>query len=298
MKKLIVLVMSVGPHSKNGTCKYLESIGGKDNMVVVLPKQFESNKDSYLEKGIKVYVYDEKKYINDDFEFFGFKPRNCGGIGRSGIAEATDALSDDNTLLLQLDDDTATIAVRKHDSSRKCGWRAVRIRHFSALEEIYNALDEFYRTTGIKVQLKQDGAITSNGDIFWAARKIFNNFLMYPDDKYKYKGFAELCSDDVIYNYYKNLLDCTPCLSIHKFSIGFTQSQGNRNDGNAPLYNKDCSWKKSFALRMVTPAFSTQRVANETMRILFRETLLYSKIYPPIMLTDKDGKITFELKII
>lgn len=298
MKKLIILVMSVGPHGTNGTCNFLESIGGKDNIVVVLPKQFENNAASYRESGIKVFVYDEKKYINEDFEFFGFKPRNCGGVGRQGIAEATDALSEENTLLLQMDDDTSAIHVRRHDNTRKCGWRSIPIRHFSDLEEVYNVLDEFYQTTGIKVQAKQNGAITGADDIFWSARKIFNNFLMYKDDEFKYNGFAELCSDDVIYNYYKNLLGCTPCLSIHKVAINFTQSQGNRADGNAPLYNKDCSWKKSFALRMVTPAFSTQKVANETQRILFRETLQYAKVYPPIMLADKDGKITSELKIV
>ena len=121
---------------------------------------------------------------------------------------------------------------------------------------------------------------------------------MYPDDANKKTGFRYLCSDDVIYNYTSNLLYKTPFLSTCLCNITFLQNQGDRKDGNAPLYNKDCSWKKSFCLRMLSPIFSTQYIASEKNRILFRETLQYQKIYPPIMLTDKNGEITHRLAII
>lgn len=120
---------------------------------------------------------------------------------------------------------------------------------------------------------------------------------MYKNDEWRALGFKALCSDDVRYNVYKSLWDATPLASIHLFSICFTQNQGDRRDGNAPLYNKDCSWKKSFSLRMTNPAFSTQYMSKEANRILFRETIQYGKIYPPIFLSDKDGNIVGKLKM-
>lgn len=295
MKPVVFLVMSVGPHEKNGTCKYLEKIGGKDNIVVCLPKEFDKNAKSYSDLGIRVYVYDQSQYINGGFEFFGFKPRNCGGVGRQGIAEAVDALADGDTLFCQIDDDTAGFSVRTRSAEKQTGWRATSIRHIDSLVTIINALDEFYRATGIKIQGKTGATITGVSDYFFANRKIFNNFLMYKDDRWRGEGFKALCSDDVRYNLYKNLCDCTPLCSVHLFGISFTQNQGDRKDGNAVLYNKDCSWKKSFANRMYNPAYATQYMAKEENRILFRETMQYSKLYPPIMLTDKDGKITARL---
>ena len=65
MKKVIVLVMSVGPRETNTTVEYLSKIGGKKNIIVCLPKQFEDNAESYRNDGVEVYVYDEKKYINE-----------------------------------------------------------------------------------------------------------------------------------------------------------------------------------------------------------------------------------------
>ena len=115
MKRVKFLVMSVGPYEKNGTCKYFEKIGGIANTVVVLPKQFEANANGYREHGIAVYIYDESKYINGDFEFFGFKQRNCGGVGRQGIAEAVDALNDGNTIFCEVDDDTARFDTKVTD---------------------------------------------------------------------------------------------------------------------------------------------------------------------------------------
>ena len=55
MKPVKFLVMSVGPYEKNGTCKYFESIDGKDKIIVVLPKQFEENAAGYRKHGIEVY---------------------------------------------------------------------------------------------------------------------------------------------------------------------------------------------------------------------------------------------------
>ena len=297
MKRVKFLVMSVGPYEKNGTCKYFEKIGGIANTVVVLPKQFEANANGYREHGIAVYIYDESKYINGDFEFFGFKQRNCGGVGRQGIAEAVDALNDGNTIFCEVDDDTAGFAVRKRTDEKQSGWRATSIRNFSSLEKIINLLDEFYHSTGIKIQGKTGATITGLPDYFFANRKIFNNFIMSPDDAWRGDGFKALCSDDVRYNICKSLNDCTQLASIHLFAISFTQNQGDRKDGNAPLYNKDCSWKKSMANRMYNPLFGVQYVAKEKNRILFRETMHYSKLYPPIMLSDKDGNIVARLKI-
>ena len=297
-KKLIVLVMSVGPYEKNGTVCWLERIGGKANTVVVLPRQFEQYAKSYADKGVNTYIYDEQKYINNDFEFFGFKPRNCGGIGRQGIAEAVDALTEPDTLFLQLDDDTGSMNVRRRFTiNGESRWKSKTITTFAALTALMNAFDEFYTNTRIKLQAST-GATPIGADKFmFANRKIFNNFLMYSEDNFKGSGFKYLCSDDVLYNYTKNILDCIPLISVCGANITFTQNQGDRTDGNAVLYNKDCSWKKSFVLRMFNPLLSTQYIAKEQNRILFRETMQYSKIYPPIMLADNDGKITHKLVI-
>ena len=297
MKPVTFLVMSVGPFEKNGTCKYMNKIGGREMTVVCLPQEFEKHAQSYCDEGFRVYIYDQSKYINEGFEYFGFRPRNCGGIGRQGIAEAVDALDDGNTLFCQIDDDTAGFAVRIRSTEKQTGWRATSIRHIDSLVTIINALDDFYRNTGIKIQGKTGATITGIDDNFFANRKIFNNFLMYKSDEWRGEGFKSLCSDDVRYNLYKNLCGCTPTCSVHLFGISFTQNQGDRKDGNAVLYNKDCSWKKSFANRMYNPAYAIQYIAKEENRILFRETMSYSKLYPPIMLTDKNGEITAKLNM-
>ena len=70
MKKVKVLVMSVGPYEKNGTIKWLEKINAKELATVCLPKEFEENSEGYTKRNIDVFIYDEKKYINDDFEYF------------------------------------------------------------------------------------------------------------------------------------------------------------------------------------------------------------------------------------
>lgn len=72
----------------------------------------------------------------------------------------------------------------------------------------------------------------------------------------------------------------------------FTDNQGDRDDGNAPLYNGDCSWKKAYALHMMLPWCTPMHISKEANRVLFREYIEQSKLYPPIMLEDKNGKIT------
>lgn len=281
-KPIKVLVMSVGAYATNWTIKYLERIGGVGNAVVCLPKQYEKNADGYRKKGIEVFVYDEKKYINKDFEFFGFNPRNCGGVGRQGIAEAVEKYGDD-FLCFQMDDDYTCFSVRPLiDKKNKT------ITKWENLEKMIYAFDEFYSTLGIELAART-GATPPSGD-FVSSHKIFNNFVMHKGVALNFSGFAALCSDDQRFNIYRNIYDCTPMISTEVFSVLFHQSQGDRNDGNAVLYNGDCSWKKSFALRMMIPWACRQRVAAHENRVLYLENIKQSLLFPPIML-EKDGKI-------
>lgn len=283
MKPIKILIMSVGPFKKNGTAKWLVKLGAEDLGVVCLPKEFEKYVSSYQEKNIEVFIYDEKKFINKDFEFFGFKPRNCGGIGRQGIAEAVDKYGKDY-ICFELDDDTAGYCVRSSIYGK-----SATIKTKEEIERIIRTLNSFYQQTGI-VLAGKTGATPPSGS-FTANRKIFNNFLMRGDDALRGKGFAALCSDDYRYNFYENILERTPTVSTELLSITFTQSQGDRNDGNAVLYNGDLSWKKSWSLKMMFPWCVEQKIKKESNRVLFRENIQPSKIYPPICLSDKDGNI-------
>lgn len=149
-KPIKVLIMSVGPCEKNGSVAYFKRIGGAEHCVVCLPMQFEQHAQSYRDDGIDVYLYDERKYINKEFEFFGFKPRNCGGVGRQGIAEATEHYGDDY-LCFQVDDDTSCFAVRRDDFKTKV------ITKWSTLEAIIYALDDFACSTGIDLSAMTGG---------------------------------------------------------------------------------------------------------------------------------------------
>lgn len=285
MKSLLVLVMSVGEYSSNWTVKWLRKIGGENNTIVCLPKQFKENATSYERNGIETYIYDESKYINKDFEFFGFKPRNCGGVGRQGIAEAVEKFATDDNVILELDDDTSQICCRKEIDGKQ---KSSGIKRFEDLERIVNLENDFFEKTGVDIS-GQTGA-TPPAESFVTNHKIFNNFIMRKGNRLNFYGFKALCSDDYRFNFYNNLLNCRPMIS-HKFlNITFHQSQGDRNDGNAPLYNSDCSWKKSMALKMVAPWAVEQRVVKETNRCLFRENISSSKLYPPISLED-NGEI-------
>lgn len=283
MKPIKILIMSVGPFSKNGTAKWLLKLGAERLGVACLPKEFGKYADSYKKKNIEVFIYDEKKYVNKNFEFFGFKPRNCGGIGRQGIAEAVEKYGDE-FICFELDDDTAGYCIRSSIYGK-----SATIKTKEELERIIRTLNSFYQQTGI-VLAGKTGATPPSGS-FTANRKIFNNFLMRKDDPVKSSGFAALCSDDYRYNVYENLLCKTPTVSTELLSITFTQSQGDRNDGNAVLYNGDLSWKKSWSLKMMFPWCVEQKIKKESNRVLFRENIKSSKIYPPICLVDKNQRI-------
>lgn len=113
-----VLVMSVGEYKKNKSVKYVEQIGGREHIVVCLPQQYEANADSYRQRGIEVFIYDEQRYINEDFEYFGFMPRNCGGVGRQGIAEAVERYGDE-FLCFQIDDDYEHFSIKNEQLKRE-----------------------------------------------------------------------------------------------------------------------------------------------------------------------------------
>lgn len=283
-KEIKVLIMSVGPYSGNTTAHYFKKIGGREHCVVCLPYAKEFNADTYIKNGFEVFLYDEKKYINDKFEYFGFKPCNCGGIGRQGIAEAVDKYGDEY-LCFQIDDDTSSIAVRPKGGKQK------NISKWKNFELLYYAYNDFYEEIGIEIMSKT-GA-TPNND-FVSNRKIFNNFIMRKGNKLNYDGFMALCSDDYRYNYYRNLTQTTPMISCGRSLIMFKQAQGDRKDGNAPLYNGDCSWKKAFALKMMFPWIVDLKIAKEKNRMLFREQIAASKIYPPISLQE-NGKLTAKI---
>lgn len=80
-------------------------------------------------------------------------------------------------------------------------------------------------------------------------------------------------------------------ISTELVSISFTQSQGDRDDGNAVIYNGDCSWKKSFSLKMMFPWCVDQRIKKEANRVLFRENIAAAKVFPPICVTNEQGEI-------
>lgn len=287
MKPIKVLVMSVGKYETNWTVKWLEKIGASDLGVVCLPKEFEENADSYRGRNIEVFIYDQDKYINDDFEYFGFRKRNCGGIGRQGIAEATEKYGDDY-ICFELDDDTSGYCVKSREKDK-----VTNVRDKESLIKLVNAFDEFYNETNIECMGKT-GATPPNGD-FVSNRKIFNNFIMRKGIDLNFDGFKALCSDDQRFNIYRNLIDVTPTLSTELVSITFHQSQGDRKDGNAVIYNGDYSWKKSYSLKMMMPWGVSQSIIQEKNRMLFRENYNPSLIFPPISIVD-NGKIIGKLR--
>lgn len=178
--RIKILVMSVGPYQKNGTAKWLKKLDATDLCLICLPNQFVENAESYSEQGLEVFLYDEKKYINDDFEFFGFKPRNCGGVGRQGIAEAVDKYGDD-FICFQMDDDTSGFAVRHSGLGKSSS-----IKNKESLEMCIRAMARFYRKLHIQLGAKT-GATPPSGS-FIANRKVFNNFLMDKNDRLRGGG--------------------------------------------------------------------------------------------------------------
>lgn len=282
-KPIKVLVMSVGQFEKNYTAKYFCRIGARKDIVVCLPDEKKSNAASYQQQGIEVYVYDEKKYINSKFEYFGFKPRNCGGVGRQGIAEAVERYSKDY-LCFQVDDDYTGICVRFLICKT--------VRKWENLKKWIYAAEEFYQKTGCDMLAKTGATIQ---DKVISNHKVFNNFIMREGNPLNFQGFAALCSDDQRFNAYVNLLQRHPMLSVSWMQVQFNQNQGDRSDGNAILYNSDCSWKKSFALKMMFPWCVTQAVTKEKNRALFRENIQASKLFPPIFL-EEGGKLVARVR--
>lgn len=290
-KPIKVLIMSVGHYTENHTLHFFEKIGGKEHCTVCLPNQFMRYAQSYTKLGIDVFLYDEKKYINEDFEYFGFRPRNCGGVGRQGIAEAVEKFGDDY-ICVQMDDDTSAYMVMNYSTGRN-----KTISKWTNFEKIIYAFEKFYELTHIECMGRTGATLYQmEKDTFVANRKIFNNFIMRKGVALNFNGFASLCSDDQRYNIYRNLLDCTPLISCIFAQINFNQNQGDRRDGNAVLYNSDCSWKKSFSLKMMMPQAIAQKITREENRVLFREHIRASLLYPPMMLADKNGEIVAKLK--
>ena len=280
-KQIKVLIMSVGDYAQNWTLRYLIRIGGKEHCLVCLPKQFEDNAEGYIRRGVEVFVYDETKYINKDFEYFGFNPRNCGGVGRQGIAEAVEKYGDD-FICFQMDDDTGGMVI--HSTTRR---KSSVIKKWDVFAKMVYLLNDFYEATGIELAARTGATPPKGNGSFLSNRKIFNNFIMRKGNPLNFQGFAALCSDDYRYNLYRNLLQCTPMLSSQNLCITFHQSQGDRDDGNAVIYNSDCSWKKSLSLKMIMPASVVQYVSKETNRALFREYYNATEIFPPIYLEGK-----------
>lgn len=285
-RDLVVLVMSVGSCEKNGTVKFLQKIGAPNERIVVcLPRQFENNAESYRAVGLVPFIYDESKYINSDFEYFGFKPRNCGGVGRQGIAEATDKYDNKNVILLQLDDDTLGFFVRKKVNDK---WKGRTIKHWCEFETFWRAMFAFYQSTGIYIA----GSTTATlPDKILANRKVYNNFIMQACDEYKYDGFKARLNDDIRYNVMRSLYGPVAFYSVVFGAINFTQAQGIRTDGNAPLQILDSAWNKAFAAQMMFPQWLNIKLSREdaTSRFQFREFMQYNKIYGKILLQDKDG---------
>lgn len=289
-KKVKVLVMSVGPQAKNYTVKYLKKIGTPaESICVCLPNQYKENATTYTD--CEVFLYDEQKYINDDFDFYGFKKRNCGGVGRQGIAEATELYGDD-WICFQVDDDTSAFAVKKLINGK---YKSTTIKKWANLEKMIRALNEFWELTGIEMAGSVAAAPPTTESAI-QTRKIYNNFIMHKGNRLNFDGFRSLSSDDNRFNLMNNLLELHPMAATPLFNITFHQAQGDRNDGNAVIYNGDYSWKKSFYIRMLIPSAANASISEESNRKLFRENIAQSKIYPDWLLTDDEGKVVGKAK--
>lgn len=274
---VVFAIMSVGPYKTNWTTKRLNKMGGTDkDIFVILPKQFSENAPTYEGKAT-VYIYDEQKYINESFEYFGFIPRNCGGIGRQGVAEFTTTRDE---IVFEIDDDMGAFSTRNSRTKK-----SRTLQDIEELKQMVRAFYDFYKTTGILIGAKTGASIPGDAPTVEITNsKIFNNFIM---DKYNdncFDGFKCLISDDYRFNVFNRLYKKIPTISVDAYSISFHQNQGDRDDGNAVIYNTDNSWKKSYALKMMFPYASKQYGSKETNRMLFREELTASRIYPPIIL--------------
>lgn len=295
MSKYRILIMSVGEYAKNYTARYLAKIDGVDKSTIVLPSVFESNAESYKKHGFDVYIYDEKKYINGEFEFFGLKPRNCGGVGRQGVAECIEHFGKDYDGYYVLDDDYSALFVRKYDVKTE-KWKQTSIDSNDDLLDVIGGLDNFCKKTGILAGGSTANIIPSRGSSGknFTSYKLFNNFLMYSGRKANFDGFKALTNDDYRYNMFLNYQQNIPLMSLLRLSISSVNSQGVRKDGNAVIYNTDLSWKKAYALKLMSPASASlylKKVKTNNMW-QFKEKHNYKLVGPPILLRDDEtGKI-------
>lgn len=288
-KSVHFYVMSIGGYEGNESVAWLRKIGAPSNaFTVVLPKASQEFVKSYEEAGVDVYLYDESKYVEADyFEFFGFKPRNCGGVGRQGIAEAIDELAKSDELSIQIDDDTSSIAVRR----RTEGGRLLRatVRKWSELADIARAMDAIHAATGIEPGVHiavGAGSAPEDGFRTW---KRFNLWIMRKGDPQNYYNFAEFVSDDIIANMYF-WLQGIPQGGLGGVNLTFKEGQASRPDGNDAIYRSDASWKKAYALRMTCPWASHMRMRREQGGFLYRELLLWRHLAPVPMLKDEQGR--------
>lgn len=282
-------VMSIGACSENDSVRWLKRLGAPaDAFTVVLPKSAEQFVEGYQQAGVNVYLYDESKYVDADyFEFFGFKPRNCGGVGRQGIAEAVDELAASDEISVQVDDDTSAMCVRRRSQGGRI--LGASVSKWSELVALARAQTAVMNATGIAVGVHiavSAGSAPEDGFVTW---KRFNYWIMKAGDKRNYTGFAEFVVDDTIANLYY-WLSGTPQGALSGVNLTFKEGQASREDGNDAIYRSDASWKKAYALRMTCPWASQMRMRRERGGFLFRENLLWRHLAPKPMLKDGEGR--------
>lgn len=288
-KSVHFYVMSIGDYEGNKSVAWLRKIGApSDAFTVVLPKASQEFVKSYEDAGVDVYLYNESKYVDADyFEFFGFKPRNCGGVGRQGIAEAIDSLASDEEISVQMDDDTSNMNVRRRtEGGRLLG---ASVRKWSELVAIVRAMDGIHEATGIEPAVHiavGAGSAPEDGFVTW---KRFNFWMMRKGNKQNYYNFAEFVVDDSIANMYY-WLQGIPQGALGGVNLVFKEGQASRADGNDAIYRSDASWKKGYALRMTCPWASHLRMKKEKGGFLFREFLLWRHLAPVPMLKDEQGR--------
>lgn len=289
-KRVLVLVMSVGDYKKNYSARYFNSIGApQGGLLVCLPEQYKEHQKSYEDAGIEVFIYNEQKYI-PEIDFLGFTPRNCGGVGRQGIAEAVEKYGGEDCICVQIDDDSSGYRVSMHVDEESIKSKNVPISEWGDFVELVNVLDHFYEKTGVEVMGRSGGTVPVRR--YFANREILNNFIMRKGNKLNFGGFAFFVADDYYYNVIHSIRDCVPMLSLTRLVVLAREAQGKRTDGNDVLYRGDMSWKKSFALRMLVPWAMTQRICKEKAGAIFRENLEGYRLFPPVLLSDENGKIT------
>lgn len=265
--KFAYIVMSVGDSSENGTYNYLchRLKIPKDRVIIALANQFEKYAETYTDA--TVYLYDEKKHF-DKVDYYKFVPRNCGAVGRMGVAEAADHFDFDRYIVL--DDDTGNIV-----------FGGAIIKNGRLLDEICQIVIDMEDNTGLHWGIRT-GNVIPDYERLTSSRKQYNFFIIKKGDPKNY-WYSTYVSDDNQWNvrtYWYGQMH----FSLTDVSITFTQNQGDRNDGNAVIYNGDNSFKKSYAVTMMVPWAAVNTITQEANRPLFREYILFSKLIPKMLL--------------